>query len=500
MGVEVSYEGRSLGALYFAFGISIGSSILRYGGFDFLVSEFGPFQVDQLILFVLFLGSFIGSIFYNVRIDIFIDILLRKLVYRKFKGIDGKEHRQDIAYIDILCHRWDLGIWDSVENDFELAIRSAFSSQPIRGNVSNIKSGFFSGISLSIALAGFLGLVPEWILFFMGLTGIIVFLVPIALYWKPEVVITLSKLKWAKEAMTILEQREDMHNRIDIGISYVKITKMIEQLEGNMELSEYDTFLRNSEIPLKIIRTKGNESGVRYIDSVLGKLLYQCTVDQLSDLDVRSQSDFQHIFSKLIDLFSLTDLIGCSSINWTGIDPIDKKSSYFFKHIPLCLFTGTHVVESNLIPDSIELLLNKSTSADQTEYIHSMMQTTIDYEKRMGKNCNFPVSLINLIFHILAKDSIVLSKIRLDLFARIVKGGIADASIETISLDILHRILEFLEKPHLVEYVHPAVIESVLVRVFGKHKNCSSIVAELKQHLTLYAYYSMNELITKLVS
>ncbi len=69
-GVEIGYEERSMGALYFSFGISIGMLILRWGLFNIISEIFGPLSLEQIILLAIFMGSFVGSVLYNPRVDL----------------------------------------------------------------------------------------------------------------------------------------------------------------------------------------------------------------------------------------------------------------------------------------------------------------------------------------------------------------------------------------------------------------------------------------------
>ncbi len=306
-----------MGALYFSFGIGLGMIVIRLVLLDALMDAYGSLSLEQTILLNIFVGSFIGSVLYNLQVDRIVESLSRYIVGKNFREPKSKNEGSiiDIAYVDIMSHRWESEVWESVHSDSKLAVKDAVDNPAIQPLLWNIKAGIFSGISVSLAATAIIDMIPlTWYLFIMGI-AISVFLVPIVRYWDRNLISLVAIMNWYREGIRIVRHKKDAGPDLNLGISPEKAQKIGNETNNVLIQGEYESFKRHSEILIKTIQKFGLMTANSNVDDVLGNYLYRAVVRDYSQSSTRAKQEYIGLYKEIRSVFRFSGAFKNSKID-----------------------------------------------------------------------------------------------------------------------------------------------------------------------------------------
>lgn len=489
--VEIGFEERSLGALYFSFGIGIGMFVLRWGLYEAVTEVFGSLSLEQVIILTIFIGSFIGSVFYNLRVDLLVEWLTRKLVARLFRKKKGNESGAlvDIAHIDALFHAWDSEVWESVEKDSEHAVKDAVSDPAVQSLLWDIKGGVFSAFSIILAAVALHNTIHlSWFLSMITI-AVMVFCVPLHRNWDRKLIVCVAKMKWYREGMEKLIHKKEAGTSLDIGIAPKKAHQLGDEISKVLVTREYESFERHFEILTNTIRRFGGMSAERYVDETLSSYLYRAVVRDYSKSNTRTRLDYRRLFEELRRLFKMTGALAKSKIDWMSIKlEAQMKPLLFFDSVPLDAFTGHYAIQGKVVLKDIRDLIRNASEKTKEKYLTSIGETLVRYDSKT------PRAVGTDFFHLLNGDLDMMKGVGLPVIAAILKGGLSDDILKLAFPEMVKRFVEIASSKELLQYVGKGHLQGVLSSIYKLSQARPDSKEEVKKHKSVYFKTGMDEL------
>jgi len=480
-----------MGALYFSFGIGLGMIVIRLVLLDAILKVYDPLSLEQTILLNIFVGSFIGSVLYNLQVDRIIERLSRYFVGKNFKEPKSKNEGSiiDIAFVDIMSHRWESEVWESVHSDSKLAVKDAVDNPAIQPLLWNIKAGIFSGVSVSLAATAIIDMIPPvWYFLIMGIS-VLVFSVPIRRYWDRELISQVAIMNWFREGIGIAKHKKTTGQDINHGISPEITQKIVNETNNVLLQGEYESFKRHSEILVKTIRKFGLMTANSYIDHVLGNYLYRAVVRDYSESGTRAKQEYIGLYKEIRSVFRISGALKNSKIDWMSITPTSEtEPNDFFVSIPLDVFSNVHTIDRNLILKDMMLFIDDASEEEAVKYLDSIGHTLVRCKAQL------PGEVKGDLFKMLNNNLTLLKKVDISIVAGLLKNGITEEYQKEANPELVSRIIEIISSRDSLEYLGAGPLEAYLISIFQIAGGKAESKKEIRKHRSLHSKIGMNEL------
>ncbi len=488
----VQIEERVLGALYFSFGIGLGMFVIRLVLLDAIIDAYGSLSLEQTIILNIFVGSFIGSVLYNLQVDRIIEHLSRYILGRNFRETKSKNEGNliDIAYVDIMSHRWESEVWESVYSDSKLAVKDAVDNPAIQPLLWNIKAGIFSGISVLLAATAIIDMIPLlWFISIMVIAALVIS-VPIWRNWDRELISQVAKMNWYREGVSIIMHKKKAGHTIDLGISPDTAQKLGNETNNVLIQGEYESFKRHSEILEKTLQKFGLMTAKKYTDPVLANYLYRAAVRDYSQSSVRTKQEYIELYKEIRSLFRITGSLEYSEINWMSISPTSEtEPNDFFENIPLAILGDVHAVDKTQILDDMMRFIADASEEEAVKYLDSIGNSLLHHKTQLPKEVN------RKLFKMLINNTTLSNEVGISIVVGILKTGISTELLEDVNPELVTRLIEIIDLQDSLEYLGIDQLQHYLQSIFnmpGRHPESKK---EIQKHRTKYLKIGMAELV-----